>query len=139
MNKIELNSTNTFTVYKELSFADRSIDVTNAKIVAADNLLRVYPTFIETGVVIRRGTHKYDKEILGWSTIKAFIRKGIIRPINFNFEEELAKLEAENAPKKVKKKEDKVKEKVEEEVVEEEIVEEKPKAKKKATLDELAK
>lgn len=138
MNKIELNSTNTFTVYKELSFADRSIDVTNAKIVAADNLLRVYPTFIETGVVIRRGTHKYDKEILGWSTIKSFIRKGIIRPINFNFEEELAKLEAANEPSKKEKKKA-LKEEVEDVVQLEEMTEEKPKAKKKVSLDELAK
>jgi hypothetical protein len=87
-NKVELFSTKTFTVYKELSFVDKSLDIEKAKIVNTGELIRVLPTWTSVKAKIKKGTHQYDVEVLSWPTVRGFIKQGIIKVISGDYEKE---------------------------------------------------
>lgn len=87
-NKVELYSSKTFSVYKELSFKDQSLDIEKSKIVNTAELIRVLPTWHTTRVKIRKGTFQYDADVLNWPTVRGFIKQGIIKVISGNYEEE---------------------------------------------------
>lgn len=87
-NTVELYSTKSFTIYKELSFKDQSLDIEKAKVVATTELLRVLPTWTSKQVKIRKGTHQYDAEVLSWPTVKSFIKSGVIKVISADYERE---------------------------------------------------
>ena len=100
--QVELFSKNTFNVYKELSFVDKSLDIEKAKVVATTELIRVLPTFTTNKIKIRKGTHFYDASIMEWPTIKSFIKQGVIRVLSAYQEDEPEKPSKKVAPKKVK-------------------------------------
>jgi len=100
--EVELFSKNTFNVYKELAFADKSLDIEKAKVMATQNLIKVMPTFTTNKVKIRKGTHFYDASVLKWPTIKAFIKQGVIRVLSSYQEEEPEKTPKKTIAKKVK-------------------------------------
>lgn len=87
-NKIELYSSKTFTVYKELSFVDKSLDIEKAKVVNTGELIRVLPTWTSKKAKIKKGTHQYDAEVLTWPTIRSFIKSGTIKVISGDYEKE---------------------------------------------------
>lgn len=97
-NKIELYSQKTFTVYKDLSFKDQSLDIEKSKVVNTSELIRVLPTWQSTKVQIRKGTHQYDADVLNWPTVRSFIRSGAVKLISSNFEDDFATTQ----PKKTK-------------------------------------
>lgn len=87
-NKVELYSSKTFTVYKELSFVDKSLDIEKAKVVNTGELIRVLPTWQSKKVKIRKGTYQYESDILKWPTVRGFIKQGIIKVISGDYEKE---------------------------------------------------
>lgn len=100
---VRLYSKRTFTVYKELSFIDKSVDVEKAKIIASDNLVRIAPDYLKTAVQIKEGSHSYKLEILEYPTVITFINKGVISVIDGTLEDYLK--EIEDSKKKPKSKE----------------------------------
>lgn len=92
MATIQLTSKTSFTVYKELTFIDKSIDLEKAKVVVSENLMKIQPDFINTGILIKKGTHSYDEKVMTYPTVRNFIKKGVIT-MNINAEEALAKYE----------------------------------------------
>lgn len=86
--KVELYSSQTFSVYKELSFVDKSLDIEKAKVVNTTELIRVLPTWQSTRVKIRKGTHLYEADILTWPTVRGFIKQGTIKVISGDYDKE---------------------------------------------------
>jgi hypothetical protein len=103
MKKVELYCDRSFTVYKELTFVDKSLDIEKAKVVATTELIRVLPTWTSTQVKIRRGNHSYDAEILKWPTIKQFISQKVIRVISGDITEDDEEQEVIKQPVKKQK------------------------------------
>lgn len=89
--KVELYSSQNFSVYKELSFVDKSLDIEKAKVVNTTELIRVLPTWQSTRVKIRKGTHMYDADILTWPTVRGFIKQGTIKVISGDYDAEFNK------------------------------------------------
>lgn len=83
--QVELYCDQTFTVYKDLTFKDQSLDIEKSKVVNTTELIRVLPTWTSTKVRIRKGTHAYDAEVLTWPTIRQFIKQRVIRVISGDF------------------------------------------------------
>jgi hypothetical protein len=86
--QVELYSDKSFTVYKELSFVDKSLDIEKAKVIATTELIRILPTWTSKSVKIRKGTHAYAEEVLSWPTIKQFIKQRVIKVISGDYEED---------------------------------------------------
>jgi hypothetical protein len=103
MKKVELYCDRSFTVYKELTFVDKSLDIEKAKVVATTELIRVLPTWTSTQVKIKRGNHSYDAEILKWPTIKQFISQKVIRVISGDITEDDEEQEVIKQPVKKQK------------------------------------
>lgn len=80
--QVELYCDNTFTVYKDLTFKDQSLDIEKSKVVNTTELIRVLPTWTSTKVRIRKGTHAYDAEVLTWPTIRQFIKQRVIKVVS---------------------------------------------------------
>ncbi len=89
--QIELYSSKTFTVYKELSFVDKSLDIEKSKIVNTSEMIRVLPTWTSKKAKIKRGTHSYDADVLTWPTVRSFIKAGTIKVISEDYEKEFTK------------------------------------------------
>jgi len=87
-SKVELYSSKTFTVYKELSFVDKSLDIEKAKVVNTGELIRVLPTWASKKTKIKKGTHLYEAEVLTWPTVRGFIKQGIIKVISGDYQKE---------------------------------------------------
>jgi len=87
-NQVELFCDKTFTIYKDLTFVDKSLDIEKSKIVNTTELIRVLPTWQSTKVKIRKGTHAYPAEVLTWPTVKQFIKQRVIKVISGDFDEE---------------------------------------------------
>jgi hypothetical protein len=96
MKKVELYCDKSFTVYKELTFVDKSLDIEKAKVIATTELIRVLPTWTSNHVKIRKGSHLYDSDILKWPTIKQFISQRVIKLISGDIEDD------EEQPEQVK-------------------------------------
>ena len=101
-NKVELYSSKTFTVYKELSFVDKSLDIKEAKVVNTGELIRVLPTWTSKKVKIRKGTFAYDGDVLNWPTVRGFIKQGIIKVISSDYNVELDAASPKKPTKPVK-------------------------------------
>jgi hypothetical protein len=86
--QIELYCDKTFTVYKDLTFKDQSLDIEKSKVVNTTELIRVLPTWTSTKVKIRKGTHAYDAEVLTWPTIRQFIKQRVIKVISGDFNDD---------------------------------------------------
>lgn len=86
--QVELYSAKSFTIYKDLTFVDKSLDIEKAKVIATTELIRILPTWTSKNVRIRKGTHMYDADVLNWPTIKQFIKQRLIKVISGDFEEE---------------------------------------------------
>ena len=86
--KVELYSQKSFTVYKELSFKDQSLDIEKAKVVNTTELIRVLPTWGNHKVKIKKGAHSYDADVLSWPTVRSFIKSGMIKVISADYDKE---------------------------------------------------
>lgn len=78
---IELNSQRNITVFQDLAYNDKSIDIDKVKVVVGESakLLNVYPTWHNVKCFIKKGNGSYPANILEWTSVKSLIHRGIVR------------------------------------------------------------
>jgi len=88
---IELNSVRNITVYQDLTYRDKSIDLDKVKVVVGESakLLNVYPTWHNVKCYIKKGNGVYPANILDWTSTKSLIHRGIIKLFNPELNEKI--------------------------------------------------
>lgn len=118
METVHLNSTRNITVYQNISYKDKSIDIDRVKVVVGESakLLNVYPTWHNVKCFISKGNGHYPANILEWTSVQSLIHRGVITlfdpVLNEKIKREYGKKEAfqlkeatpEEEPKSVTKK-----------------------------------
>jgi len=79
--KVKLTSDKTYTVFRSISYIDKSINPEKTQVIMSQNLINVVSTMGKNKVVITKGIAEYNAEILSWGPVKGLIKSGHIHII----------------------------------------------------------